>query len=227
VRKYSWIIALVVLATPAWADSLQFHGNNPGGDGLVSFTPGLGNELTIGAGNGALGALVTDVFNSSGLCGGDCTITGGYATLKSGAETSGFSGGGTFSYTYGAGGTLDIYGGIASLGISNGSLLFSASFLTGATFSGAGTIASYIGPIDLGSISLNPNLGTYTYSGGSSDELSLSISASCDAGGLCTGPITESDTTLEGTTVPEPSSLVLLGFGLSGLAGMIRRKLHA
>src|SRR5208337_2989314 len=54
---------------------LQFFGNNPAGQGALSFTPGVGNPLTIGAGKGANGGLITDFFNGAGVCGGDCTIT--------------------------------------------------------------------------------------------------------------------------------------------------------
>ena len=226
-RKSLWMIVLVLFAVPVWADSLQFTGTIFQGQGSLSFIPGIGNAVTIGAGNGANGALVTDFVNTSAVCTGDCAITGGYMTLTSGPETSGFAGGGAFTYAFGSGGTVDIYGEIPSLSITGSSLLFSASFLSGGIFTGAGTVGSFIGQLDLGSIFLNPTLGTYNYTDGSTNEISISLNPGCGTGGSCNGSIFNSATTLQASAVPEPSSLFLLGIGLSGLAGMIRRKLRA
>ena len=98
------LVACVALAGPAWAGSLQFHGNSfaMGGQGDLSFTPG--GSLSITAGNGGMGALITDFFSTS--CGGDCPVVGGYMTLTTGGQTSGFASGGAFSYTFGAGGSI-------------------------------------------------------------------------------------------------------------------------
>ena len=90
---FAALAASLTLAAPAWAGSLQFHGNSfvNGGEGTLSFTPGLGNDLTISAGNGGNGALITDFFSTGGasICGGDCPIIGGYMTLTTGGETGG------------------------------------------------------------------------------------------------------------------------------------------
>src|SRR5208282_5526736 len=106
------LAAFLMSGIPAWAGVvlpgvLQFFGNSPGGQGLLSFTPGIGDTLTIGAGNGGNGGLITDLFNGVGLCGGDCGVTGGYLTLTSGGEVTGTNGGGLAYYTFGAGGTVD------------------------------------------------------------------------------------------------------------------------
>jgi hypothetical protein len=219
-RKCLWIIGLVVFVVPAWAGTLDFAGSASPGQGLLSFTPGNGNTLTIGAGNGTNGATVTDLFTSFGLCGGDCTIVSGYATLTSGAETGGSAGGSIFSYTFGSGGTLDIYGGIPSQGISTGSLLFSSSF-SSASFTGSGAVGTFSADVDLGSIFLDPSLGAYNFTVGDTTEVSFRITSTCGTGGGCSGPIVLSDTTL---IVPEPYGLPLFGIGLLSLAAVANRK---
>src|SRR5271165_5538203 len=71
------ILALcLALASPVWAGTLQWVGTDFAGQGTLNFNPGLGNDLTIGAGHGGNGALVTNLMNDFGLCGGNCSITG-------------------------------------------------------------------------------------------------------------------------------------------------------
>src|SRR5271157_4411198 len=172
------LVACLAVAGPAWAGSLQFHGNDfPVGQGALSFTPGIGNDLTIGPGGGVQGALVTDFFSQT-QCGGDCQIIGGYMTLATGGETGGSAGGGAFNYTFGAGGNIEIFGKIPLLGINSSTLLFSASFV-GGSFSGSSTVGSIIASINLASIVLNPALGIYHYSGTNNNDISFSISSSC------------------------------------------------
>jgi hypothetical protein len=187
-------------------------GLNPNGQGALSFTPGAGNTLTIGAGDGGSGGLESDFFNSFGFCLGDCNIVSGYVTLITGPETSGFANGSIWSYHYGAGGTLTITGEIPSMGINSPIVLLTANFLPGTTFSGAGTVGSFVGQINLASIGLAAQLGTYQYSGASNDELSVSIDPGCANGGMCTGTVIQSLTTIQ--TIPEPGTLSVLGAGL-------------
>ena len=226
VRRFTLFATLVVclaLAGSAWAGTETFNGFNVAGQGLLMFTPGLGNSLSIGAGNGGNGAPVNDFFNNGGFCGGDCMIVGGYLTLTTGPELSGFSGGGIFSYSYGAGGLLKITGEVPILGINVPTVLFSASFLPGTTFSGAGTVGSLLGQINLASIVLNPALGTYHYTGASNDQLSFSISPSCATGGVCKGSLIQSTTALQ--TIPEPATLSVLGVGLFTFGAGLRRRM--
>ena len=99
---FAALAASLTLAAPAWAGSLQFHGNDFARAGALSFTPGLGNALTISAGGGGNGAMVTDfLYQLPGICGGDCSIVGGYMTLTTGGETGGMTGGGSFNYVFG------------------------------------------------------------------------------------------------------------------------------
>lgn len=225
VRK---LVLCAILATclaivvPAWAGTLQFIGTTFSGQGALNFNPGMGNDLTIGAGNGGQGALITDLVNNLFVCGGDCAITGGYMTLTSGGETGGSAGGGAFTYTFGAGGTIQIFGSIPSHGI-NSALIFSAQFLPGGIFTGAGTIGSYVASLNLASIFLNPNLGTYKYVGGANDDISISINPACGNGGNCNGSIFNSSTVIQ--TIPEPATLSVLGAGLFAFGAGLRRKM--
>src|ERR1019366_6524530 len=138
-------------------------------DGPVELHPGVGHTLTIGAGNGGKGALVTDYLNPV-FCGGDCPIIGGYATVTSGPEISGSAAGGAFAYNFGPGGSVNIWGEIPLLGLNTPSLLLHASFDVGTTVSGAGTVGSCLGALNLPSVVLNPALGTYKLIGASNDE---------------------------------------------------------
>jgi hypothetical protein len=202
--------------------NFAIYGFNPNGQGALNFTPGAGNTLTIGAGNGGSGGLVTDFVNTYGICMGDCNIVGGFITLTSGPETGGFANGSIWSYNYGVGGTVKITGEIPFLGINSPTTLFMATFLPGTTFSGAGTVGSFIGQINLASVALAPQLGTYHYSGGSNDDLSFFINPGCANGGMCTGTVVQSLSTFQ--TIPEPGTLSVLGVGLffSG-AGLYRK----
>ena len=235
VRRLILIVALVAcvaLAGPAWAGSLQFHGNSFGSPmGNLNFTPGVGDALSISAGGGGNGALVTDFFTTGGgaLCGGDCAIVGGYMTLTTGGELSGSAGGGVFNYVFGAGGNIKIFGEIPLLGINTPTLLFTANF-TGGSFSGSSTVGSIIASINLASIMLNPALGTYHYSGANNNDISFNVSNSCGNPtmgnhGLCTGQIVQSDTSFQ--TIPEPATLSVLGVGLFTFGAGLRRRMLA
>ena len=211
----------LALASPARADNIIFNGFAVTGTGLLSFTPGLGNTLTIGAGNGGDGALITDYLTPT-FCGGDCAIVGGYSTITSGPETGGSSGGDSFTYSFGEGGSVQIIGAVPQLGLDTPTLLFEASFMPGTTFSGAGSVGSFLGALNLSSVVLNPALGTWTFVGASNDEITLSLNSGCSLGDSCSGSIIQSTTALQ--TVPEPGMLALFGTGVLGLAEVLRRK---
>ena len=234
VRKLILLAALVVglaLASPVWAGTLTFDGTNlPNGQGLLNFAPGVGHTLTIGSGNGGLGALITEMVSSPSICGaGNCAVTGGYSTLVTGAETSGVHGGGSFAYTFGGGGTFSIIGGIAGLGIANGSTLLTLSFLPGMTFSGFGNVGVISGNVNLSSIVLNPllnaALANHLFIGGSVFLETISLNAACQNGGNCFGPLQIASANLQ--FIPEPATLSVLGVGLFAFGAGLRRKVAA
>ena len=72
---------------------------------------------------------------------------------------------------------------------------------------------------------LNPALGNYKYSGGNNNDISFNVSPSCSTGGICTGTIVQSDTTLQ--TIPEPATLSVLGVGLFAFGTGLRRRMAA
>lgn len=225
VRKLTFCALLAMclaLVVPAWAGTLQFTGTDFAGQGALSFSPGLNHILMIGPGGGGQGALITNLMNNLGLCGGNCAITGGYLTLMSGPETGGFAGGGSFTYTFGGPGLLQITGTIPGYPI-NSALILSAKFLPGAIFTGSGTIGSYIGSLDLASIMINPALGIFHYTGGANDDISISINQACGTGGVCNGLIFNSTTTIQ--TIPEPATLSVLGAGLFAFGAGLRKKM--
>jgi len=221
------MVFCLAVAGPVWAGTLTFNGTSSTGQGALNFTPGMGDSLTIGAGAGGLGALVTDLISSFPICGGDCTITGGYLTLKSGGETSGSATGLTFGYTFGAGGTLSVIGGIAGLGIANNSTLLTVSFLPNATFSGAITTGVFQGALNLATLSLNATilnaLGGIKFTGGSHDDITISLDDVCQMGGKCNGPILASTTAFQ--FIPEPATLSVMGVGLFAFGAGLRRKM--
>ena len=233
VRRLTLCAVMVVcltLAGSAWAGSLDFNGTNIAGQGLLNFTPGIGDKLTIGAGNGGLGALISNMLSSPAICGGgNCAVTGGYATLLTGSETMGSHGGGAFSYTFGAGGTFTIIGGIAPLGIGNGSTLLTFSFLPGSTFSGFGAVGLFSGNVNLSSIMLNPLLnaaiGSHSFTGASDFLESISLNGACQTGGKCFGAVQVADANLQ--FIPEPATLSVLGGGLFAVGAGLRRKMVA
>jgi len=221
------LVACVALAGPAWAGNFSFHGNAGSGQGELSFAPGVGHALSIGSDGVNPGALITDLFTNN-LCFGDCGIVGGYMTLTSGVQLAcspnPCTTGSSFLYSFASGGTMSIFGKMPQLGINVSTLLFSATFLN-ATWTGGGAVGSYTAGINLASIVLAPQLGMYHFNGGVNNDISFSIDQACSTGGICSGLIVQSDTTLQ--TIPEPATLSVLGVGLFAFGTGLRRKMTA
>jgi len=225
IRGLTFLAAVVLclaLSSPMWAGTLQFTGNTLFGQGLLSFAPGAGAQLTIGSGGGGDGALITDFLNTTGVCSGDCSVTAGYLILTTGTQASQTLFPGGVSYTFNAGGSIQVIGGIASLSIANGSTLFSATFAPGAGITVIGGSGAFVGGVSLASIVLNPLLGTYHFQGGHDDDFVFNVDPACLTGGQCVGTLSQSTLQL---TIPEPTTLSVLGIGLCASGAGLRRKI--
>jgi hypothetical protein len=222
------LMAFAVLALRASADSeigtrIDFSG---GQGGSVNFTMGLGNSLSVmGAPLATIEQLPSNEF--FGIVGGALNFTtgpceSGCTLFNKGSSTLFFDDGGTFSIT----------GEIPSLGINSIVTLVQGNF------------NSFLNEKQETNLSMNTNTGH----GGINGHLMVTsidpalVHALNLLGGQGKGFLTEmffnlsfnnnnsswngsvNSTDLIITPMPEPSSFLLLGSGLLGAAGFLRRK---
>jgi len=199
------LLAVLALALP----TAVFAGSN------IDFTNSGG---VLSGSSGVLTLSGSTLIAVNGLGGG--LITGnnlGSVAFQTGAETS-FSAT-TSTYTFAAGGWFTITGN-GTNGVPNGAIF------TG-TFSGPVTLAlvPMLGANGTNIYDLSGALSGTTASGFKTTGVSIQLVI--DSG---KGPFDGSTTVGSGDStlvVPEPGSLGLLGTGLIGVAGLVRRKLKA
>lgn len=218
-----WVVGLAaafILAflagAPAMADTISFDGFG----GSFSFTNTSPGSLSVtNAGINYIFDQVTGAVDST--VSGTLNLTSGLPSSTCASSTC--------TVSFDAGGSLTIVGSDSALGISSGTTLLAASFSdSSAIFSSSGS-GTYSG--DLTSITLNPTIASYygltTLMGSDAETyFSVSFGSSGFSGAVGTSGVTIAAAP-EIAATPEPSSIVLLAFGLLIGLPLVRKRVFA
>lgn len=231
------LVGIVSLIPAAHATSITFNASGTGGDGALSASAAFvtsAGQLQVTLTN----TLAASVIRSAGQALSDISFTlsnapGTLGSMTASGQEGNVNGSGVVTYTSGSpvrflgegppppGGTgfFSITGNtivMEAIGGGQPSQMIIPSLANGGTYSNVNTGFQNFDPYTIGSATFTLNL-----SGVTSSTTISNVNFS-----FGTGP----DTFLPGTPtppVPEPSSLLMLGTGIAGAAGMLRRRMLA